>query len=249
VAGARDHAQIEIALPRRQHAPAFFETAAREGVTLAPDAGDARADRGQRLPQHIGLRDRPRLEARPPEVLDLQRHRQVIGALRVTQHQAAQVLPVHAPDLLGGHRRFDPQQGARRRGPEPQAARPQHHQRPEAPPEPRGHEAPDDPAEREPRQVERGGGRQHDVERGGHEVGQAVGRMRLGRRVRVAEPRHVGHEDAEARRERDDVPDPVRPGAARPVEQDQRGPCAPAPPHDGAVPRERYRPRCQGSDP
>ena len=73
--------------------------------------------------------------------------------------------------------------------------------------------------------------------------------MRLGRRLRVAEPRHVRDEHAEARGERQDVPDPVGPGAARSVEQHQRRPLAPAPPHHGAGTRGRDRARRQDVDP
>ncbi len=50
--------------------------------------------------------------------IDLQRHRELVGAPRAGQHQPTQVLTVNAPDLLGGHAGLEPRQGERGQRPE-----------------------------------------------------------------------------------------------------------------------------------
>ena len=69
----------------------------------------------------------------------------------------------------------------------------------------------------------------------GRAQAEALGRVGLGRHVGVAEARHVGDDHPEALGERQDVQEPVGPGARGPVKQDERRPRAPAPPHHASV--------------
>jgi len=87
VAGAVDHTEVEVRLDRPQHPPVIPEMRAPKRVTFSPDAGDARLDCGQRPQQGVGLRDGPGLEACAPKILDLQEYRQVVGPVRVRDHQ------------------------------------------------------------------------------------------------------------------------------------------------------------------
>ena len=122
---------------------------------------------------------------------------------------------MYLPALVEGHGWLNPEQGPRYGTGQGKATRSDQHQGADAPLAARRHEPRDDAAEREPDQVELRGWRQDDVEPGCHEIGEAVGGMWLVRRIGVAESRHVRHEHAESRGERQHIADPMRPGAAR----------------------------------